>query len=90
MYTENPHVCNVNWFDRDQWFDEAYHNPPPSSEYRTLKLPYHSLKLEKHYSRTDVRKYTFSNCVVDTWNKLPEEVVTALEGSFSKAMMRKR
>ena len=34
----------------------------------------HSLKLNKSYSRTDVRKYFFSNRVVDPWNRLPEKL----------------
>ncbi|MEN8123309.1 MAG: reverse transcriptase family protein [Bacteroidota bacterium] len=37
----------------------------------------HSYKLSKIFSRTDVRKYFFSNRVVDAWNALPEDVVTA-------------
>ncbi|XP_041485083.1 protein artichoke-like [Lytechinus variegatus] len=37
----------------------------------------HSLKLEKRYSRLDVRKFFFANRVIDVWNSLPEDVVTA-------------
>ena len=37
----------------------------------------HSMKLGKRYARLDVRKYFFANRVVDTWNGLPEEVVSA-------------
>ena len=37
----------------------------------------HSLRLRKMYSRIEIRKHFFTNCVVDHWNKLPEEVITA-------------
>ena len=37
----------------------------------------HTLKLERTFAHLDVRKYFFSNRVVDTWNSLPEEVVSA-------------
>ncbi len=37
----------------------------------------HSLKLSKSYCRTDVRKYFFSNRIVDQWNRLPEHVVSS-------------
>ena len=36
-----------------------------------------SLKLQKFRSRLDIRKYAFSNRVVDIWNSLPDCVVTA-------------
>ena len=35
----------------------------------------HSLKLYKEQARLDVRKYFFSQRVVDTWNALPEIVI---------------
>ena len=37
----------------------------------------HSMKLGKRYARLDVRKYFFAKRVVDMWNGLPEEVVSA-------------
>ena len=37
----------------------------------------HTLKLEKTFSHLDIRKFFFSNRVVDTWNSLSEEVVNA-------------
>ena len=37
----------------------------------------HFLKIDKIYARTNVRKYLFSLRVIDRWNKLPEEVVSA-------------
>ena len=35
----------------------------------------HSFKLEKPRCNLDIRKYCFSNRVVDIWNSLPEHVV---------------
>ena len=37
----------------------------------------HSLKLNKSRSRTDIRKNFFSQRVVNSWNKLPQNVVDA-------------
>ena len=37
----------------------------------------HMLKLEKVRSRTNLRKYSFSQRIVNTWNNLPESVVAA-------------
>ena len=37
----------------------------------------HKMKLDKQYSRLDLRKYFFSNRVVDLWNSLPECVISA-------------
>ncbi len=37
----------------------------------------HSYKLVKHRARLDLRKFYFSNRVVNTWNSLPESVVEA-------------
>ena len=36
-----------------------------------------SLKIYKRFSRTNIRKYHFSQRVVDSWNNLPEDIVTA-------------
>ena len=37
----------------------------------------HSLKLKKQRHRLDIRKYFFTNRVVEIWNSLPESVVTS-------------
>ena len=37
----------------------------------------HSRKIQKKHSRTNIRKYSFSQRVVSAWNSLPEDVVTA-------------
>ncbi len=42
----------------------------------TSRLRGHSLKLRKDRSRLDLRKFTFSQRVVNMWNDLLEEVVT--------------
>ena len=34
-------------------------------------------KLFKHRARPDVRKYSFSNRVVNLWNSLPDSVISA-------------
>lgn len=42
-----------------------------------LPLRGHPLKLKKNQCSTDTRKHFFSHRVIDSWNALPEEVVTA-------------
>ena len=37
----------------------------------------HMLKLFKHFSRTDTRKYFFARRVIETLSNLPPEVVSA-------------
>ena len=37
----------------------------------------HALKLQKQYSRLDLRKFFFTNRVVEAWNALPDHVVLA-------------
>ena len=37
----------------------------------------HSLKLTKNRSTLDIRKYYFTNRVVEDWNNLPESVIMA-------------
>ena len=39
------------------------------------KLRGHSQKLYKQSARLDVRKYSFSNRVINEWNLLPEELI---------------
>jgi len=46
-------------------------------DFSQCSLGGHHLKLAKSYSRTDLRKHFFSNRVVDKWNCLPEDVVSA-------------
>ncbi len=43
----------------------------------TSKLRRHPLKLRKDRSRLYLRKFTFSQRVVNMWNDLPVDVVTA-------------
>lgn len=45
----------------------------------------HSMKISKEYSRLDLRKYTFSQRVVKTWNDLTPEEVYARKTSDFKA-----
>ena len=37
----------------------------------------HPKKIHKKFSRTNIRKYSFSQRVVSAWNALPEDIVTA-------------
>ena len=34
-------------------------------------------KLKKKYSKLNIRKFSFTNRIVDIWNSLPNEVITA-------------
>ena len=34
-------------------------------------------KLKKKYSKLNIRKFSFTNRIVDIWNSLPSEVITA-------------
>ena len=44
----------------------------------------HSIALVKSHSRLDIRKYTFSQRVVNGWNKLPEECINATSVNMFK------
>jgi len=53
----------------------------------TTKLRGHSLKLYKKSSRLELRKHSFSQRIVDHWNKLPDDVVSAaIISSFKKRL----
>ena len=43
----------------------------------TTKLIGHNLKLYKKSSRLELRKHSFSQRIVDHWNKLPDDVVVS-------------
>lgn len=47
----------------------------------------HVFKIQKKYCRTNVRKYSFSQRIVDCWNKLPENVVTATSVNSFKNLL---
>ena len=60
----------VHGFDRlsfDNFFNLSHNNYTRG----------HGLKLRKDFSRLDIRKYFFSQRVVDEWNNLPESLVYA-------------
>jgi hypothetical protein len=44
----------------------------------------HKHKIYKKHSRIHIRKYSFSQRVVDTWNKLPANVVDSRQSICSK------
>ena len=52
---------------KDQLFQKA----------TTTELRGHSLKLYKKSSRLELRKHSFSQRIVDHWNKLPDDIVSA-------------
>ena len=61
----------------------------PHEKYFTranLQLRGHSKKLQKKFSKRDVRKNFFANRVVDSWNELSESTVTATSISKFKKM----
>ncbi len=37
----------------------------------------HDMKLFKQHCRLDIRKYSFSQRVVNTWNSLPQKVISS-------------
>ena len=59
-------IKNIDKVDRNIFFELV--NPNRSTRG-------HSLKIQKHFSRTDIRKSFFSNRVVSSWNGLPNSVV---------------
>ena len=62
-------VKNIDKIDLDKFF-EFDKNPICRG---------HSFKIKKKYSRTDIRKYSFSQRIVDHWNKLPLVLVENCE-----------
>ena len=50
----------------------------------TTELRGHSLKLHKKSSRLELRKHFFSQRIVDHWNKLPDDIVSAATILVSK------
>ena len=48
----------------------------------------HSQKLAKERVMTDVRKYYFSNRIVDQWNSLDNDIVNAPSGTCFKERLR--
>ena len=59
-------IKNIDKVDRNIFVELA--NPDRSTRG-------HSLKIQKHFSRTYVRKSFFSNYVNSSWNSLPNSVV---------------
>ena len=53
----------------------------------TSHLRGHSEKLFKSRGRLDLRKYSFSHRVVDPWNNLPEEAVSAASEEIFKSRL---
>ncbi len=53
----------------------------------TSRLRGHSLKLKEERSRLDLRTFTFSQRVVNTWNGLPADIVTAPTAKVFKKLL---
>jgi len=49
----------------------------------------HTWKVKKKQSRLDIRKYSFSQHIVNTWNKLPQYVIDAQSDEVFKNTMDK-
>ena len=58
----------------------------PSTDSRTRD---HSLKLNKHRSRLDLRKYFFSETVVKRWNELDEDTASATTVNMFKNRLQR-
>ena len=73
-----------------KYINNLYKTPPETFfSHPQRQLRGHSAKLHKNYCRTDVRKNFFSNRVVDKWNSLPQEVVSAPTlNDFKKKLQR--
>ena len=63
-------------------------NPFFSHTQSHYQLRGHSLKLEKNFCRTTLRQHFFSNKVVNDWNRLPEDVVSASSLQSFKRKLR--
>ncbi len=55
----------------------------------TSRLRGHFLKLKKEQSRLDLRKFTFSKRVVNMWNDLPADIVTAPTAKIFKKLLER-
>ncbi len=53
----------------------------------TSRLRGRSLKLKKERSRLDLHKFTFNQRVVNKWNDLPADIVTAPTAKFFKKLL---
>ncbi len=53
----------------------------------TSRLRGHSVKLKKERLRLDLRKLTFSQRVVNMWNGLPADIVTAPTAKVFKKLL---
>ena len=71
-----------------KYITNRYITPPKTYfESAQLQLRGHTRKLQKKYSKGEVRKNFFSNRVVDDWNELPDSTVVAPSlATFSKKL----
>jgi len=52
-------------------------NLPNSFKFQQSNTRVHSFKLAKRYCSRDISKHFFSNLIIDMWNSLPSDVVSA-------------
>ena len=72
-------INNIDNIDRNKLF-------PPSNARNTRG---HTVKIQKKYCRTNIRKHSFSQRIVDTWNSLPQEVIEATSVNSFKNRLNK-
>ena len=49
----------------------------------------HTKKIKKNYCKSNTRKYSFTNRIVDLWNSLPQEVINAKDVRQFEALLDK-
>ena len=62
-------------------------NPEEFFEFSTTNLRGHRYKLFKPRIRTDIGRFSFWSRVIEMWNALPDEVVSAVSISSFKNMI---
>ena len=77
-------MCEVHKFVHNKYKTD----PNYLFTFAQLQMRGHSLKLEKQYCRTNIRKHFFTNRVVDAWNSLDDDIVTAPTPKIFKTRLR--
>ena len=72
MLLEHERLLEILWYMNNLYKTPASYFTKPAQSLRG-----HPMKLQVQFSRTDVRKYFFSNQAVGLWNSLPERTIQA-------------